>query len=43
MCPPHPALCPALPRSAMMSFVGLGSVSDWVTHHAECPIVILRA
>lgn len=29
-------------KRAVMSFVGLGSVSDYITHHLECPVVVYK-
>lgn len=38
---PTPRLSPCL-RSAIMSFVGLGSVSDYVVHHTEAPVIVVK-
>ena len=39
----HPRLlCPTPLCSAIMSFVGLGSVSDYVVSHVEAPVVIVK-
>jgi hypothetical protein len=37
-----PNLHPTPPCSAIMSFVGLGSVSDFVVHHLEAPVIIVK-
>jgi nucleotide-binding universal stress UspA family protein len=29
-------------KRAIMSFVGLGSVSDFVVHHLEAPVIIVK-
>ena len=37
--PPSPRRAPC---SAIMSFVGLGSVSDYVVHHTDSPVVVIK-
>ena len=29
-------------KRALLGFVGLGSVSDYVTRHLKCPVVVVR-
>ena len=29
-------------KRALMSFVGLGSVSDYVVHHVEHPVIVYK-
>lgn len=30
-------------KRAMLSFFGLGSVSDWAAHNLECPVVVVKS